>query len=411
MSALATSLQQRFDEIKALGLTIDMTRGKPCSEQLDLSNDMLNGVGSNGYKTRNGTDTRNYGGMAGIDEARELMGGLIGVEPANTIAFGNSSLTIMYHYLMAALYPTIETLKAAGKTARFLAPSPGYDRHFWICEKLGLEMLLVPFTAEGPDVAVCRQLMAEHDNVMGIWCVPKHSNPTGHTYSDAVVDGISQLPKLAKGPFVVMWDNAYGVHELSDTAAPLANMREISKANGTEDGVAIFGSTSKITLAGAGIGAAGLSTVNFKMFEKYLGVQSIGPDKINQLVHAKFFSGGRTVASHMKRHAAILKPKFDAVLAGLESELGGMANVSWTKPEGGYFISLYAIPGTAGAVVAMAKELGVALTPAGAAFPKGKDARDTHIRIAPSCPALEEIATACEVITLCVKLAAKRPTT
>jgi DNA-binding transcriptional MocR family regulator len=399
-------LTERFKEIQAEKLNIDMTRGKPSSEQLDLSKDMYCSI-SNSFSSRNGTDVRNYGGIAGIDEVRELMGSIISVEPENTIVFGNSSLSLMYHYIQANHSEDIFNLRSKGLTPKFLAPSPGYDRHFWICKKMGIELIPIPFNQEGPDMDLIEDYLKKDPDIIGIWCIPKHSNPTGHTYSDAVVHRIAKLKELAKNNFTVMWDNAYAVHDLSSNCPKLSSLREASKQYCTEDSIAIFGSTSKITYAGAGLAAIGLSEKKFKFFCDYLNIQSIGPDKINQLLHARFFSNGRTITTHMEEHAKIVRPKFKIVLDQFANALGDLENVSWSNPTGGYFISLYVVPGTATRVVELSKQLGVALTPAGSAYPNGFDPDNSHIRIAPTCPTVEQLKKASEVITLCVEIAAK----
>jgi len=390
------TIQAEYDQIKASKIKIDMTRGKPSSEQLDLTNAM-DGILKGNYKAKDGTDCRNYGGLDGLPEAKDLMAPLLGVSTSETVAFGNSSLTLMYAFLDMVL-------KSEGSSAKsFLAPSPGYDRHFWICESLGIKLIPIGYNAEGPDLNQIRQQLEKDPSILGIWCVPKHSNPTGHTYSAKVIQEFAALKKRDGSPFYIMWDNAYGIHDF-EAGEPLSSLMEAAKANGTQENVVCFASTSKITFAGSGLAAMGLSEKNKARFLKYMGFQSIGPDKVNQLRHTRFFESYQKMLSHMRLHAKILKPKFEAVVETFRADLKGVA--SWTEPSGGYFISLYTPKGCAQETVRLAKEAGVILTPAGAAYPGGIDPDDSHIRIAPSFPTLSDVKTASKVIAVCVKLAA-----
>lgn len=408
LKALAVKLADNYDAIKAEGLSLDLTRGKPSSEQLDLSNE-LDGILGGFYLLQDGTDVRNYGGILGIPEARALGAEILALTPAEVMAGGNSSLTLMYLYLdFMRLYADSSwqaEADAAGGTLKFLCPVPGYDRHFTICQRFGIEMITVPIAEGGPDMDQVEALVEHDPLIKGIWCVPKYSNPTGETYSNETVSRMARLPKSAGDNFRIMWDNAYVVHHLTDRHDELADLMAKARAAGTEDNVVMLASTSKVTFAGAGVAFLGTSTANLAKFEKYLSASVIGFDKVNQLRHVRFLKDAATLAEHMKKHAALLKPRFDMVESVLTASLGGKGIARWTRPAGGYFVSLDTLPGLAAEVVNLAADAGVKLTPAGATFPYGIDPRDTNIRIAPTFPGLAQLKRALEVLVVCVQLA------
>jgi aspartate/methionine/tyrosine aminotransferase len=402
-----SALMTRYRAFQARNLAIDMTRGKPCPEQLDLALDMLDTVNGNSYRTSNGVDCRNYGGLDGIPEAKALFAEYLEVEPEEIIVGGNSSLNMMYDSIMRALvYGVVDGAMPWGQlpSLKWLCPSPGYDRHFTICEQLDIEMISIEMGPDGPDMARVESLAAEDETVKGIWCVPKYSNPTGVVYSDEVVDRLAEMPTAA-ADFRIFWDNSYAVHHLNGTPARLKNILAACREFGNPNRVFLFGSTSKISFAGGGVAMMAGSVENIESTKKQMSFQSIGPDKMNQLRHVRFFKDTAGLENHMKKHAAILKPKFDAVLEVFDRELGGKNVATWSRPSGGYFISLNTLDGCAEAVVAMAAQAGVKLTGAGATFPYRKDPRDRNIRIAPSFPPLEEIRTAVEVVAVCIQLA------
>lgn len=400
-------LQDKFDDYKSQGLKLDMSRGKPCKEQLDLSNAMLSCLDESDYKTEGGFDCRNYGpDVLGIPEARKLMGDMLGVGPDEVIAGGNSSLSMMYDTVARAMtHGVLESKQPWGKLpkVKFLCPSPGYDRHFAICQHFGIEMIVVEMKEDGPDMDAVEKIVREDDAVKGIWCVPKYSNPEGKTYSSAVVKRFAGLKPKAED-FRIFWDNAYAVHHLTDNPDHLDNILDECKAAGRPDMVFIFGSTSKVSYAGAGLAAMAASKANIDHIKKQISIQTIGPDKINQLRHVKFFRTIDGINEHMKKHAAILRPKFEAVLNIFEEQLGGKNIAWWNKPNGGYFISLNVMEGCAKAVVAMAAEAGVTLTGAGATFPYGKDPADRNIRIAPTMPPVEELKKAMDIVCTCIQI-------
>jgi len=382
-------------------LNLDLTRGKPCAEQLDLSNDLLSLDSM--HLAQDGTDVRNYGGLKGIPEARALGSWLLDAPAENVIAGGNSSLNLMY-LVLAWRMKQLQAEGARKDPFTFICLVPGYDRHFTLCEHLGIKMIAVPLLDSGPDMAAIENLVREDASICGIWCVPKYSNPTGHTYSDDAVRRIAALPKLTPTPFLVMWDNAYAVHHLKDQEDRLANLFTLSGNEGTQDNVAIFGSTSKITFAGAGVGFCGLSDANLLSFDQFMGEQMIGFDKLNQLKHAQFLSSPEKLASHMAAHRRILEPKFAEVYAAL-TPLAAEGLVQFTAPAGGYFVSVDLKRASAQAVVRLAAEAGVKLTPAGATYPYGQDPLDANLRIAPSFPKTEVLKQAMEVFACCVRLA------
>jgi len=403
-------LETRYSELKDKKLNLDLTRGKPSPQQLDLSN-ALDGILAGDYKSLNGTDTRNYGGLEGIEEARQLGADLLGVSLDEIIAGGNSSLTMMRQAMTFAFLFGPEGPGTAWQNEgqiKCLCPSPGYDRHFTICEDLGIEMIPVRMTSEGPDMDQVEELISNDRNIKAIWCVPRFSNPTGIVYSDEVVDRIAQLGKLASNNFRIFWDNAYAVHELSDNPPALANVMAQCKKHGTESTILQFASTSKITFAGAGMAFMAASGSNLKEFKKRLGASLIGPDKVNQLRHMRFLPNLDALKTHMTKHAELLRPRFAAVLESLQAEFGDNDLLSWETPEGGYFISVDTRPGLAKEVVNLASEIGVKLTPAGATFPYSNDPQDSNIRLAPSFPSLEDVSATMDVFSTCVKLASIR---
>lgn len=400
-------LRAQHQEFINQQLNLDLTRGKPCTEQVALS-DALDGILGGDYIV-DGTDVRNYGGLLGLPAARQLFGKMIGASADETIVGGNSSLQLMHYAASFAMHLGVAGgpgwAAATGNAVKFLCPVPGYDRHFAICEQLGIEMIPVAMHADGPDMDAIEQLLREDQSIMGIWCVPRFSNPTGIVYSDAVVQRFAQLGKIAAPGFRIFWDNAYAVHSLTDDAPELANLLQACKATGTEDSVYLFGSTSKITHAGAGVGFAAMSATNLKVFQQQLGIAQIGPDKINQARHLALLPDMAAVESHMRKHAAIIQPRFAVVLDALQTAFADSDEVRWESPQGGYFVSLDVRSGTARQVVALAAEAGVKLTPAGATFPLGHDPEDSNIRIAPTYPALDELKTAMAVLVNCVQLA------
>lgn len=406
--ALRAELQQRYDNFKARNLTLDMTRGKPCAEQLDLSLDMLTCVDADHFKAQDGTDCRNYGGLDGIAEAKTLFSDFMEVSPEEIIIGGNSSLNMMYDTILRAM------VKGVGPDATpwgelsevtFLCPSPGYDRHFFICENLGIKMIPIEMSDTGPDMDRIEALVAKDDRIKGIWCVPKYSNPTGCVYSDETVERLASMPTAA-GDFRIFWDNAYAYHHLTEDRIQVKNLLAACKECGNPERALMFGSTSKITFAGAGVAMLAASTANVTFIKKLMSFQSIGPDKLNQLRHVRFFKNMDGIEAHMQKHAAILKPRFDAVQNIMERDLAGKGVATWSRPMGGYFISLDTPDGCARKIVQMAADAGVKLTPAGNTFPYNQDPKDRNIRIAPSFTPLDDIGPAMELVTICIQLAA-----
>lgn len=402
------ALEEEYKTMEAKGLNLNMARGKPGFSQLALAMPMLDVINSDSdMRTFLGNDTRNYGDLDGIGECRRLMADMMSVEKDNVVVCGNSSLNIMYDTISRSM-----TLGVNGSTpwckldsVKFLCPVPGYDRHFKITETFGIEMINIPLYDDGPDMNMVEQYVNNDPEVKGIWCVPKYSNPTGISYSNEVVKRFAHL-KPAAEDFRIYWDNAYCIHHLyHDTQDEILNILEECEKAGNPNMVYIFSSTSKISFPGSGVSAIASSLKNIDYILSQMTVQTIGHDKINQLRHARFFKDIDGLKAHMKLHADLLRPKFEAVLNTLETELGGLEIGSWIKPRGGYFISFDALPGCAKAIVAKCKALGVVLTGAGATFPYGNDPLDSNIRIAPSFPTPEEMAVATEVFVLCVKLA------
>ncbi len=402
-----SELEARFEEVKAKGLKLDMSRGKPSAAQLDLAMGMMDVLNSDSdLKCEEGIDCRNYGALDGIREAKQLLADMMEVPIDNVIIYGNSSLNVMFDTVSHAM-----THGVMGSTpwckldkVKFLCPVPGYDRHFTISEYFGIEMINVPMTPTGPDMDMVEKLVSEDETIKGIWCVPKYSNPQGITYSDETVRRFAAL-KPAAEDFRIYWDNAYGIHHLyEDKQDYLPELLLECKKAGNPDMVYKFCSTSKVSFPGSGIAALAASQGNLADLKRQLTVQTIGHDKLNQLRHVRFYKDIHGMVEHMKKHANIMRPKFEAVLDILEKELGGLEIGSWIRPRGGYFISFDALPGCAKAIVAKAKEAGLIMTGAGATFPYGKDPKDSNIRIAPTYPTPEELQMAAEIFVLSVKL-------
>ena len=399
-------LQARYREFQSRNMTLDMTRGKPCAEQLDLAMGLFECVDRSHYAAADGSDCRNYGGLDGIAEAKTLFAELLEVQTDEIIIGGNASLTMMHDAFMRAMVNGVGENGTPWKLlpqVKFLCPSPGYDRHFFICQYLGIEMITVDMQADGPDMDRVETMVAEDDSIKGIWCVPKYSNPSGAVYSDSVVDRLAGM-QTAADDFLIFWDNAYAVHHLGDKPAGLKNILTACKKAGHPDRVLIFGSTSKISFAGAGLAMMAGSRANMNRARKQISFQTIGPDKLNQLRHVKFFKNMAGIEAHMLKHAAILKPKFDAVQQALEAGLGGKNIASWSTPAGGYFVSVDTMEGCARAVVKMAADAGVKLTPAGSTFPYMQDPLNRNIRLAPSFPPLDDIRQAMELVSICIQL-------
>ena len=404
---LKAELDARYQEAKAKGLRLDMSRGKPSAEQLDLSMGMMDVLHSGvDLKDSEGVDCRNYGVLDGVKEAKQLLGEMSEVSPDKMIIYGNSSLNVMYDTVARAMTHGImgHTPWCKLDKVKFLCPVPGYDRHFAITEYFGIEMIPVPMTPEGPDMDMVEELVSSDPSVKGIWCVPKYSNPQGITYSDETVHRFARL-KTAAEEVRIFWDNADSVHHLYDEDQDflLEILDECEKA-GNPDLVYKFCSTSKISFPGSGVACIATSFNNLKDIKKQLTIQTIGHDKVNQLRHVRFFKDIDGIHAHMRKHAAIMRPKFEAVLDTLERELVGLEIGSWIRPKGGYFISFDSMDGCAKAIVAKCREAGVVLTGAGATYPYGKDPKDSNIRLAPSFPTKEELQTAADLFVLCVKL-------
>lgn len=407
LDALLDELKQRHGDFKARGFSLDMTRGKPAPEQLDLTAGMLELPGRDDYRDDHGTDCRNYGGLDGLPGMKKLFAEILEVSPEQVIVGGNSSLNMMYDALARACLfgvPGGDSPWVQG-ARKFLCPSPGYDRHFTVTESLGFELIPVEMTATGPDMDRVEELAASDPAVKGIWCVPKYSNPTGITYGDETVRRLATM-QTAAPDFRILWDNAYAEHHLAAEHDRLASISVACEEAGNPDRVIQFASTSKVSFAGSGVAAMAASAANVANAKKHLSAQTIGPDKLNQLRHLRFFRDIEGLRAHMARHAGLIRPKFELVLDILDRQLKGKGIAEWTNPKGGYFISLDVVDGTARRVVALAGEAGVKLTSAGATFPYGRDPRDRNIRIAPTFPSRKEIGQATEVLTTCVELAA-----
>lgn len=404
---IKSELEAQFEEVKAKGLKLDMSRGKPSAEQLNLSMGMMDVLNSSAdLICEDGVDCRNYGGLDGIREAKQLLADMMEVPRDNVIIFGNSSLNVMYDTVARAMTHGIlgSTPWCKLDKVKFLCPVPGYDRHFAITEFFGIEMINIPMTPAGPDMDLVEKYVNEDPAVKGIWCVPKYSNPQGITYSDETVFRFANL-KPAAEDFRIFWDNAYCVHHLyEDKQDYLTEILMECKKAGNPDMVYKFASTSKICFPGSGVAALAASEANLNEIRSMMQVQTIGHDKVNQLRHVRFFKDIHGIVEHMKKHADIMRPKFEAVINGLEKELGGLEIGSWIKPLGGYFISFDALDGCAKAIVAKAKEAGLVMTGAGATYPYGNDPHDSNIRIAPSYPTPEELAVATDIFVMSVKL-------
>ena len=405
--ALKESLNKEYAEAKAKGLALDMSRGKPSAKQLDVSLGLLDTINSSSdLKALDGTDCRNYGVLDGIPEAKKLMADMMGTTPDHVIVYGNASLNIMYDQISRAYTHGIlgNTPWCKLDKVKFLCPVPGYDRHFAITERFGIEMINIPMSESGPDMGMVEEYVSKDASVKGIWCVPKYSNPQGYTYSEETVKRMAAL-KPAAEDFRIFWDNAYVIHDLyDDNKDEIADIISECEKAGNPDMVFEFASTSKVSFPGSGIAALASSANNIADIKKQLTIQTIGHDKLNQLRHVRFFKDINGLKEHMRNHAEFMRPKFEAVESVLEEELGGLGIGSWTEPKGGYFISFEALDGCAKAIVAKCKEAGVKLTGAGATFPYGKDPKDSNIRIAPSFPTPEEMKQAADLFVLCVKL-------
>lgn len=405
--ALKESLNKEYAEAKAKGLSLDMSRGKPAAKQLDISLGLLDTINSSSdLKSEDGTDCRNYGVLDGIPEAKKLMADMMGTTPDHVIVYGNASLNIMYDQISRAYTHGIlgNTPWCKLDKVKFLCPVPGYDRHFAITERFGIEMINIPMSESGPDMGMVEEYVSKDASVKGIWCVPKYSNPQGYTYSEETVKRMAAL-KPAAEDFRIFWDNAYVIHDLyDDKKDEIADIISECEKAGNPDMVFEFASTSKVSFPGSGIAALATSANNIADIKKQLTIQTIGHDKLNQLRHVRFFKDINGLKEHMRKHAEFIRPKFEAVEEVFEKELSGLGIGSWTEPNGGYFISFDAMDGCAKAIAAKCKEAGVKLTGAGATFPYGKDPKDSNIRIAPSFPTPEELKQAADLFVLCVKL-------
>lgn len=404
---LKESLNKEYAEAKAKGLALDMSRGKPSAKQLDVSLGLLDTINSSSdLKALDGTDCRNYGVLDGIPEAKKLMADMMGTTPDHVIVYGNASLNIMYDQISRAYTHGIlgNTPWCKLDKVKFLCPVPGYDRHFAITERFGIEMINIPMSESGPDMGMVEEYVSKDASVKGIWCVPKYSNPQGYTYSEETVKRMAAL-KPAAEDFRIFWDNAYVIHDLyDDNKDEIADIISECEKVGNPDMVFEFASTSKVSFPGSGIAALATSANNIADIKKQLTIQTIGHDKLNQLRHVRFFKDINGLKEHMRKHAEFMRPKFEAVESVLEEELGGLGIGSWLAPRGGYFISFDSMDGCAKAIVAKAKDAGLVMTGAGATFPYGKDPKDSNIRIAPSYPTVKELKLAAKIFVLSVKL-------
>lgn len=405
---LRADLMKRYAAICDRKLSLDITRGKPSPEQLDLSNGLFENVAADNFRSSENTDCRNYGGLDGLPQARKLFADYMDVTPEEIIIGGNSSLNLMYDTFLRAM------LHGVGNDAppwcrqaalKFICPSPGYDRHFSICEHLGIEMIPVAMTDDGPDMDAVEALVAQDAAIKGIWCVPLYSNPTGIVYSNDTVERLARMATRATD-FRIFWDNAYAVHYFGERPDRVRSILDACKTAGNPDRPFLFGSTSKLTFPGAGLAMIAGSSANMAWVRTHLFFQTIGPDKINQLRHVRFFGDLASIHDHMEKHAAIVRPRFQAVQEILTRELKGKGIASWTRPRGGYFVSFDAPDGCARAVIQMADEAGVKLTPAGSTFPLKKDPRDNNIRIAPTFASVDDVRTAVEVLAICTQVVA-----
>ncbi len=400
--------QEKLDKWGDMNLTLDLTRGKPNQAQLDLSTGMLHIISDRGdCFSESGLDCRNYGILDGLPETKRLFSELLGVPAGNVLVLGNSSLNIMYDTMVRAMLFGVaggyEPWSRQGRI-KFICPAPGYDRHFAICRTLGIEMIPVKMTPEGPDMDAVYDIACSDPSVKGIWCVPKYSNPGGVTYSDRVVDLFAAM-KPAAPDFRIFWDNAYAVHDLYEEGDKLANIFDYAVEYGTQDNIFYFTSTSKISFPGSGLAVMVASEKNIEQIRPIIATQTIGYDKINQMRHVKFFKDAQGIKDHMKLHANLLRPKFECVIGAFRRELAGLGIAEWTEPKGGYFISLDVMDGCARRVYQLARSVGVTLTSAGATFPYGRDPKDTNLRIAPTFPEEYELKQAVEILCSCIKLA------
>ncbi len=411
LQRILSELEARYATHRSLGYSLNMARGKPCAAQLDLSNEIAAALNPADYRAEDGTDCRNYGGLEGIPEARRLFAEILRTRPEDVLVFGNSSLNLMYDTVVAALLapvPGADVPWSRVENPAFLCPVPGYDRHFAITQKLGFENIPVGMTPDGPDMDEIERLVASDPRIKGIWCVPVYSNPDGIVYSEETCRRMAAM-RTAAPDFRIFWDNAYGLHHLyPDRKNTVPDMIGLCAAAGHPDRIYEFTSTSKVTHAGAGVSCMACSPANIAYRKSVMFYQTIGHDKMNQLRHVRFLQDLAGVERLMERHAQILRPKFEAVLEILDRELGESGIAHWNKPLGGYFISVFALPGTAREVVETARACGVEFTPAGATYPGGLDPDDSNIRIAPSFPPVSELLTAAEVLCVCMKIAAIR---
>jgi len=407
LAVMTKQWNDEYNKFKAKGLKLNMARGKPSPEQLELSMDLLDVLNSKSSLIgSNGDDYRNYGLLEGIPEAKEIFAKMINVAEDEILICGNASLNIMYDIISTSFLKGVngKTPWHKAEKIKFLCPVPGYDRHFAICETFGIEMINIPTSESGPDMDMIEKLVSEDESIKGIWCVPQYSNPTGYVYSDETVKRFASLKPKAED-FRIFWDNAYCIHHLTDSPRKLLNILDECKKVNNENIVYILGSTSKITFAGSGVAVLGTSKENISWLKKVMTIRTIGYDKINQLRHAKYFGSYEGLLSHMDKHKPLLVPKFDVVIKALEKEIAPLGIGSWTKPEGGYFISFDSLPHCAKRIVELCKEAGVTLTGAGATYPYGIDPDDKNIRIAPTYPSVDELKQAMEIFCLAVKIA------
>lgn len=401
------TLQKQYDEFKSRGLTLDMSRGKPGNEQLDLSLGMLTVLNNRDQCIVNGTDCRNYGILDGISSMKQIFADLLECEEDDIMVGGNSSLNMMFDAIACMMHAGFEGCEPWEKqgSVKFLCPSPGYDRHFGVTQYFGIEMIPVPMTPTGPDMDIVERLVESDEKIKGIWCVPKYSNPQGITYSDDTVIRFAKLRPAAKD-FRIMWDNAYCIHDLTDEPEELLSIVSECKKYGNEDLPILFASTSKITFPGSGVAAMATSKKNMSLFKNRYKFQTIGYDKLNMLRHVLFFGNAAGVREHMKKHRAVLAPRFNVVITKLEQQLSNLGVARWIRPNGGYFVSVDVLGGCAKRVVELCKEAGVVLTGAGATYPYGDDPNDSNIRVAPSFPPVSELETAMDLFCICIRLAA-----